>query len=235
MICWVSKKRKSFEPALNKSHDHVSVFYLSLTDSDCQLTASHTPQPQLQHQRQQPQLQPQQSQQSTVSPLEGFFYCFFFLLFTYFFLSYWLSLRQPQRPQWWPQWRPWRLQPHQHQHHQHTLTSANPQATQHIESVMTATAAAAGVTIFLLSYLHTFSSCWTVASPPPHFIVSINCAVCFTIMLSTYTCLPFVFQRMHFIHATYMLTFYLSITCHASMAYLYINLSVDLVVSLASL
>ena len=33
----------------------------------------------------------------------------------------------------------------------------------------------------------------------------------------------------------YMFTFYLSITCHASMAYLYINLSVDLACSLASL
>ena len=91
------------------------------------------------------------------------------------------------------------------------------------------------VTIFLLSHLHMSSSRQTVASPLPHPIVSIDSAVCFTIMLFTYTCLPFVFRRMYFIHATYMFTFYLSITCHASMVYLYINLSVDLAVSLASL
>ena len=84
-------------------------------------------------------------------------------------------------------------------------------------------------------YLHTFSTCRTVALPHPHSITSIDSAVCFTIMLFTYTCLPFVLRRMYFIHATYMFTFYLSITCHASMAYSYINLSVDLAVSLASL
>ena len=91
------------------------------------------------------------------------------------------------------------------------------------------------VTIFLLSHLHMSSSHQTVASPLPHFIISIDSAVCFTIMLFTYTCLPFVFWCMYFIHATYMFFFYLSITCHASMAYSYINLSVDLAVSLASL
>ena len=51
----------------------------------------------------------------------------------------------------------------------------------------------------------------------------------------TYTCLPLVFWRMYFIHATYMPILYLSITRHASMVQLYINLSVDLAVSLASL
>ena len=76
---------------------------------------------------------------------------------------------------------------------------------------------------FFFFHLHTFSSCWTVTSPLPHFIVSIDCAVCFIIMLFTYTCLLFVSRCMYFIHATYMFTFYLFITCHASMAHSYIN------------
>ena len=84
-------------------------------------------------------------------------------------------------------------------------------------------------------HLRTFSSCRTVVSLHPNSTTLIDRAVCFTTMLFTYTCLPFVFRCMYFIHATYMLIFYLFITCHASMAYLYINLSVDLAVSLASL
>ena len=87
----------------------------------------------------------------------------------------------------------------------------------------------------LTHVLHMSSSRRTVTSPPAHFLISIGCAVCFITMLFTFTCLPSVFRRMYFIHATYMFTFYLSITCHASMAYLYINLSVDLAVSLVSL
>ena len=91
------------------------------------------------------------------------------------------------------------------------------------------------VTIFLLVYRHMFSSCRTVTSPYPHFIILINSAVCFTPMLFTFTCLPFVLRRMYFIHATYMFSFYLLITCHASMACSYINSSIDLACSLASL
>ena len=87
------------------------------------------------------------------------------------------------------------------------------------------------VTIFLLSHLHTFSSHRTVASPPPHFIVSIDSAVCFTIMLFTYTCLLFVFRRMHFIHAYLLLIYYMPCK-HGLFVY---KLSVDLAVSLASL
>ena len=69
------------------------------------------------------------------------------------------------------------------------------------------------VTIFLLFHLHMSSSRWTVASPSFHFVVSIDSAVCFTFMLFTFTCLLLAFRRMYFIHATYMFTFYLSITC----------------------
>ena len=53
----------------------------------------------------------------------------------------------------------------------------------------------------------------------------------------TYTCSPFIFRRMYFIHAIYMFSSYLFITCHASMVCLnlHINSSVDLAFSLASL
>ena len=91
------------------------------------------------------------------------------------------------------------------------------------------------VMIFLLFHFHMFSSCRTVSLPPPLFIVSIDFAVCFITMLFTFTCLLLAFRRMYSIHATYMFTFYLFITCHASMANLYLNSSVDLAVSLASL
>ena len=79
------------------------------------------------------------------------------------------------------------------------------------------------------------SSCRTVVSLHPYSTTLINSAVCFITMLFTFTCLLLAFRRMYFIHATYMFIFYLFITCHASMAYSYINLSVDLAVSLASL
>ena len=67
------------------------------------------------------------------------------------------------------------------------------------------------------------SSCRTVVSLHPCSTTLIDYAVCFIIIPFTYTCLPFVFRRMYFIHATYMPIFYLLITCHASMACLYIN------------
>ena len=63
------------------------------------------------------------------------------------------------------------------------------------------------VTIFLLFHLHMSSSRRTVASPPFHFIVSIDSAVCFASMLFTFTCLLLAFRRMYFIHATYMFSF----------------------------
>ena len=51
-----------------------------------------------------------------------------------------------------------------------------------------------------------------------------------------YFYMPITCISTHVFHTCYLhVFFYLLITCHASMAYLYINLSVDLVVSLASL
>ena len=67
------------------------------------------------------------------------------------------------------------------------------------------------------------SSCRTVVSLHPCSTTLIDSAVCFIITPFTYTCLPFVFRRMYFIHAISMPIFYLLITCHASMAHSYIN------------
>ena len=63
------------------------------------------------------------------------------------------------------------------------------------------------VTIFLLFHLHMSSSRRTVTSPPLHFIVSIDSAVCFTSTLFTFTCLLLAFRRMYFIHVAYMFSF----------------------------
>ena len=77
-------------------------------------------------------------------------------------------------------------------------------------------------------HLRTSSSCRTVVSLHPYSTTLIDSAVCFTTMLVT--CI-----LTHVFHTCYLHVYLLSITCHASMAYLYINLSVDLAVSLASL
>ena len=79
------------------------------------------------------------------------------------------------------------------------------------------------------------SSCRTVVSLHPCSTTLIDYAVCFIIMPFTYTCLPFVFRRMYFIHATYMPTFLLTYYMPCKHGLFVYKLSVDLAISLASL
>ena len=94
------------------------------------------------------------------------------------------------------------------------------------------------VTNFLVHHLHMFSSCWTVVSLLHHVFTLIIpqyiLSPCFYLHMFTIHFLTHVFHTCH-LHAIYMPLIYLYITCHASMTLLYINLSVDIASSLASL
>ena len=118
-----------------------------------------------------------------------------------------------------------------HRNHSNSHTTVHPRYRHGTPSLGSLTGRRGWCYNFLSVHLHMSSSHRTLASRFHHVFTFIILQH-FITMFFVYTCSPLVFRRMYFIHATYMLDSYLLITCHASMAHLYINLSVDLACSL---